>query len=157
TRADVSQLTGGPRIVQVIELDQGHTGSAVTATDNGGIESGIQRLYNGRLQVIPRIERGVDEQLLICGTIVLPVVVCRYDESGGVMHLQEWVGEGSSDAHGGQGWSDRTNDDQFGISAINDETANSHIGASFHVHSSREVESLVWGSRRWARARACAR
>src|SRR5678815_2242123 len=92
-------------------------------------------------------KRGVDERLLIFGAIVHPVVIGRYDEPCGVMHLQEWVCEGASNAHGGQGRSDRTNDDQFGISAINDEAANPHIGASFHVHSSREVESLVWRSR----------
>ena len=43
----------------------------------------------------------------------------------------------------GQGRSDRTNDDQFGISAINDEAANPHIGASLHFHSNRELENLV--------------
>ena len=57
TRADVTQLTGNPRIVQVIEFDQGHTGSAVIATGNGGIEPGIQSRDNGGLKVIRRIER----------------------------------------------------------------------------------------------------
>ena len=42
TCAEISQLTGGPWIVQVIEFDQGHTGAAVIATDNGRIKSGIQ-------------------------------------------------------------------------------------------------------------------
>ena len=61
----------------------------------------------------------------------------------GVMQLQDWVGERPSDAEVSQGRSDRTNDDQFGIGASDDEAANPNIGASSHVHSSREVLGLA--------------
>ena len=81
TRADVAQLTGNPRIVQVIELDQGHTGSAAIATDNRGIESGSRVMImadssHSSAQTV------VDERLLAGLAIVHPVVVGRNDGVG---------------------------------------------------------------------------
>ena len=59
------------------------------------------------------------------------------------MQLQNWVGQGPGDTEVRQGRSDRTNDDQFGIGAGDNEAANPHIDASFDVHSSREVVGLA--------------
>ena len=85
TCAEISQLAGGPWIVQVIEFDQRHTGAAVIATDNGRIKSGFQCHDNGGLEAIRRIEIMVDERLLICLRIVRPVPIGRDDGLVGVM------------------------------------------------------------------------
>ena len=59
------------------------------------------------------------------------------------MQLQDWVGKRSGDTEVRQGGSDRTNDDQIGIGAGDNEAANPNIVTSFHVHSSREVLGLA--------------
>ena len=65
TCAQVTQLTGDRRIVQVINLDQSHTGSTVLATDNGCVETGIQSRDNGGLEGIGRIETVADDPVVL--------------------------------------------------------------------------------------------
>ena len=92
TRAQVTQLTHNRRIVQIIDLDQSHTGPTVLAADDRRVEAGIQSCDNGGLEGIGRIETVADDPV---------VVVCRDDGSGGVMQLQDSVADRPSDAEVG--------------------------------------------------------
>ena len=86
TRAQVTQLTRDRRIVQVIDFDQSHTGSTVLATDNGRVEAG------SRVVIMADSRSLVGSRPWPMIPVVL-VVVCRDDGSGGVMQLQNWVGQ----------------------------------------------------------------
>ena len=135
-RATVPGREGGA-LLKAVNLDQCYSSSITLAADDGGIWAGIQRSHNGRLAIILRRYRGIDDLLLLGRA---PIVV-RYNRcAGAIVELEDGVLQ-STGNNTVQGWSYRPYD-YLGRLLLDDESADHHVVTAQHRASGGDLREL---------------
>src|ERR1700686_749423 len=91
-------------LLQIVDLDEPHTGRVILPADDGGAVAGSESRYQGRFQIVCRWNcRRLDLRLLTAAIRPrLPVVVARDRSSTSVVQLKSRIGQNACD---GNRWS----------------------------------------------------